>query len=76
MWVKQCHKPCPSLHHEFRGGMVPPLPVMGGKMALLNPHILRLMPLEGVSHLDAVTIATRAMVDLHAVCGLPPPNAS
>ena len=22
MWVKQCHKPCPSHQHEFIGGMV------------------------------------------------------
>ena len=37
MWVKQFHKPSPSYHHKFIGGINLPFPVMGGKNDIVLP---------------------------------------
>ena len=37
MWVKQCHKPSPSHHHVFIGGMFT-IPSHGWFMTLFYPH--------------------------------------
>jgi len=41
MWVKQCHKPSPSHHHEFIGGMVT-IPIFGWFMGLFYPHYIHI----------------------------------
>jgi hypothetical protein len=42
MWVKQCHKPSPSHHHQYIGGIyiiyICTIPSHGWFMALFYPH--------------------------------------